>query len=81
MTTFRSNLKATSRVLARLTKMAVRASDELAGARRSAEALSLEIQRQLNNAIEELDLLLFYLHEATLLLVVAKSGAQDGDKQ
>jgi hypothetical protein len=37
--------------------------------------LSLEIRIQLNNAIEELDLLVFHLHEATLMRVVRKSDA------
>jgi hypothetical protein len=64
-----------SRALAKLTAVAARTASELADARRIAAVLPLEIRIQLNNAIEELDLLRFHLHEATLMhAVVATTG-------
>jgi hypothetical protein len=67
--------RAEARALARLTKEAARGGRDLAHLRDEAEVLSLEIRIQLNNAIEELDLLVFHLHEATLMRVVRKSDA------
>jgi hypothetical protein len=64
-----------ARALAKLTKEAARAGRELARLRDDAEVLPMEIRRQLNIAIEELDLLCFYLHEETLMRVVRKSDA------
>jgi hypothetical protein len=51
------------------------AGRELASLRDEAEVLPLEIRRQLSIAIEELDLLCFFLHEETLMRVVRKSDA------
>ena len=64
-----------ARALAKLTKEAARVGRELARLRDDAEVLPMEIRRQLNIAIEELDLLCFYLHEETLMRVVRKSDA------
>jgi hypothetical protein len=64
-----------ARALAKLTKEAARAGRELASLRDDAEVLPMEIRIQLNNAIEEIDLLCFVLHEQTLMRVVRKSDA------
>jgi hypothetical protein len=63
------------RALAKITKEAARAGRELASLRGDAEVLPMEIRRQLGIAIEELDLLSFFLHEETLMRVVRKSDA------
>jgi hypothetical protein len=67
--------RAEARALARLTKEAARAGRDLAHMRDDAEVLPIEIRRQLNCAIEEIDLLSHYLHEETLMRVVRKSDA------
>jgi hypothetical protein len=64
-----------ARALAKITKEAARAGRDPAHLRGDAEVLPMEIRRQLNIAIEELDLLCFYLHEETLMRVVRKSDA------
>jgi hypothetical protein len=64
-----------ARALAKLTKEADRAGHDLAALRRDAEVLPRTVQIQLNNAIEEIDLLSFRLHEETLMHVVRKSNA------
>jgi DNA polymerase-1 len=64
-----------ARVLAKVTKEAARTSRELASRRGDAEVLPMEVRRQLSIAIEELDLLCFFLHEQTLMRVVGKSDA------
>jgi hypothetical protein len=64
-----------ARALARITKRAALAGKELASLRDDAEVLPLDIRIQLNNAIEEIDLLSYRLHEATLMRVVRKSDA------
>jgi hypothetical protein len=64
-----------ARALARITKQAARAGRELASLRDDAEVLPLDIRIQLNNAIEEIDLLSYRLHEETLMRVVRKSDA------
>jgi hypothetical protein len=64
-----------ARALAKLTKEAARAGRDLAHLRGDVEVLPMAIRRQLNIAIEELDLLCFYLHEETLMRVVRKSDA------
>jgi hypothetical protein len=64
-----------ARALARITKEAARAGRELASLRDDAEVLRLDIRIQLNNAIEEIDLLSYRLHEETLMRVVRKSDA------
>jgi hypothetical protein len=48
---------------------------DLASLRDDAEVLPMGIRIQLNNAIEEIDLLCHYLHEATLMRVIRKSDA------
>jgi hypothetical protein len=63
------------RALAKVTGAAVRAADELGNVRNTARALPLPIRIQLNNAIEELDLLRFRLHEATLMRVISASDS------
>jgi hypothetical protein len=64
-----------ARALAKLAKEAARAGRDLARLRDDAEVLPMEIRRQLNNAIEEIDLLSYRLHEETLMRVVRKSDA------
>ena len=64
-----------ARALAKITKEAARAGRELASLRDDAEVLPMEIRIQLNNAIEEIDLLSYRLHEETLVRVVRKSDA------
>jgi hypothetical protein len=64
-----------ARALAKITKEAARFGRELASLREDAEVLPLEIRRQLSTAIEEIDLLCFFLHEETLMRVVRKSDA------
>jgi hypothetical protein len=64
-----------ARALAKLTKEADRAGRDLAGLRRDAEVLPMAVQIRLNNAIEDIDLLSFWLHEETLMHVVRKSDA------
>jgi hypothetical protein len=61
------------RAFAMVTGAAVRADKLLADVRWTAEELPLPIRIQFNNAIEELDLLCFHLHELKLFRVVAKS--------
>jgi hypothetical protein len=64
-----------ARALARITKRAALAGKELASLRDYAEVLPLNIRIQLNNAIEEIDLLSYRLHEETLMRIVRKSDA------
>jgi hypothetical protein len=64
-----------ARALAKIAKEAARAGRELASLRDDAEVLPMETRIQLNNAIEEIDLLCFALHEQTLMRVVRKSDA------
>jgi hypothetical protein len=58
------------RALSKLTAEAARTAADLSALRRTAEVLPMPIRIQLNNAIEELDLLRFHLHEATLGIVI-----------
>jgi hypothetical protein len=64
-----------ARALARMTKQAACAGKELAALREDVEVLPVDIRIQLNNAIEEIDLLSYRLHEETLMRVVRKSDA------
>jgi hypothetical protein len=54
------------RALVKLTSAAVTASGGLSSCHAQADLLALEIARQLAVAVEEIDLLRFLLHEATL---------------
>jgi hypothetical protein len=64
-----------ARALAKLTKETARTGRDLASLRDDAEVLPMGIRIQLNKAIEEIDLLCHYLHEATLMRVIRKSDA------
>jgi hypothetical protein len=66
---------AIARSLAKITKEAARSGRDLADLRDDAEVLPMQIRIQLNNAIEEIDLLCHFLHEATLMRVVKESDA------
>lgn len=59
------------RALAKAIKEAARSADDLAGLRKVVVVLPMDIEIQLNNAIEEVDLLIHLLHERTLLHVIA----------
>ena len=63
----KSDQQVIERALAKLTGSAATAAAELSATsvRNLAEALPMPIRIQLNNAIEEVDLLRFILHEAT----------------
>ncbi len=69
------------RALAKVTGAAVRTTDELTSVRSVAQALPQPIRIQLNNAIEELDLLRHYLHEATLLRVISTADLEGSEHQ
>jgi hypothetical protein len=64
--------------LAKLTGAAVRAANELSSMRATARASPQPVRIQLNNATDELDLLRFRLHEATLMHVVAAADTPSG---
>jgi len=64
-----------ARALAKITTEAARAGRELAAPRDDSEVLPMEIRSQLSIAIEELDLLCFFLHEHTLMRAVRNSDA------
>jgi hypothetical protein len=61
------------RALAKIAIATVRASDELNHVRNIARVLPLPIRIQLNNAVEELDLLRFHLHEAAPMRAAVES--------
>jgi hypothetical protein len=69
------------RALAKLTAATVRAAAELAAMRGPAGVLPRQVRIQLNNAIEELDLLRHFLHEATIARVITAPDSLDENKK